>query len=185
MTFEQALPYMSIILAIVAPIAQVLFDRFLQRRDLRIAVSNKDKPEEKKAPNGTLRKIGNIIIFIIPVTTLFREVLSGDPVTRMSAFIIALSVSSLISIFIFQFFHKAFLMLLDVQSRTNEINGGLLQNQRDLLDAQREHIAVTKNFVKDSGAKALHPKLVSKQAERPVNPSPKKLSPSKGRSASQ
>ena len=142
-------------IAICAPIGQVLFERYLQRQDARKAAAPATtKPSH---PKPTIRALFRALIFTLPAAALVSEVLSRQPITRMSIFIISLTVASLVSMFVFEQFRTVILKLLDVQDSTNKIQRGLLDIQRDMSSIQREHVAVTRQVaegVQDNSIRA-------------------------------
>jgi hypothetical protein len=142
MTLEQSLAPLAIVIAIFAPIGQVLFERYLQRRDAREAAAPPMRIPSR--PKSAIRGLIRALIFALPAAVLVSEVLSHQPITRMSIFAIGLTVSSLVSMIVFEKFRTVILQLLDVQDNTNKIQRGLLDEQRNMSSIQREHVAVTR-----------------------------------------
>ena len=171
MTIEQTLSLISIAVAVGAPVGQVLFDRFLQRRDAH-RESATQAPSTEPSPSKFARVLVRVTIYCLPAGVLATQVLSPLPLTRMSVFVISLSVSSILSLILFEFFRKVLLAVIEVQQRSNEIHGrsneiqrGLLESQKDLLHTHKAHVAITKQ-ISEGGARSRHSKANSRGTGR-------------------
>lgn len=134
MTTENWIAVAAIVATLIAPIIKVILEKKVFREASKQEKKPKEGGERKKTKWGWKNILG-WLLFLVPVATLAKELLSSEPLSRYSVFAISISVASLLFMVMLQIFTDMIIRLLEVQVESISLHVKQLDLSKKLINA--------------------------------------------------